>query len=724
MKLVIVESPHKTKTISQFLGKDYKVMASVGHVRDLSKTGINGFGVDIYNNFKPYYSIISGKEKIIKDLKNAVNKADEVYLATDPDREGEAIAWHLAVVLGLDIKTVKRLTFNAITKNEILKAMSHPSNIDMDLVASQETRRILDRIIGFDLSKLMKSKIKTESAGRVQSVTLRMIVEHQKDIDAFESKDYYDIKGYFTDKKLQANLYSYNGKIFKPYSIDSDEKYKTIVKSLTEDFLVEPLSYTTKVLQPKLPFTTSSLQQEAFTRFGYGVKLTSSLAQRLFEGVEINGEFRALITYIRTDSTRLADEFVEVANQYIIDKYGNNALVGKVKTKKKSDLIQDGHEAIRPIDLNFTPSMAKEYLPKNMYNLYRLIYARTIASLMSPKKENITTVKLFNNGYVFKTEASKVIDKGYSVIYEECGFKVDNGTNELPDEIINKAENHETIKLVELKGEKKSTLPPNKYNDGTVVKLMEEKGIGRPSTYSSTISKLIERNYVVSNKHVLTPTEDGKLVVENLVKFFPNLMDYDYTKEMETQLEQVKEGGTSKVDLLSDFYQDFTKEMKYARENMEKVQAVSTGELCPICNSPLVYKKSRYGQFIACSNYPSCQYIKKEEKPVEEVEGRLCPNCGCKLIYRYSKKGEKFIGCSNFPRCKYTESLKDTKKVNNSNSVDENKYDNSLENSICPKCQKGHLIVKNAKYGPFYACSNFPKCRYTKKLEIKGKIIK
>lgn len=723
MKLVIVESPNKTHTISQFLGSEYKVMASVGHVRDLATSGKNGFGVDVDNLFKPTYKIIAGKEKIIKELKNNVKKADEVYLATDPDREGEAIAWHLAEVLDLDVKTVKRLTFNAITKSEVLKAINNPGHIDMDLVASQETRRILDRIIGFDLSDLMKSKIKTKSAGRVQSVTLRMIVEHQKEIDAFVSKDYYDIDGYFGKDSLKASLYSKDGNIFKPYSIDSKEKYEQIKNELGEDFIVEPATYSTRVSSPKPPFTTSSLQQEAFSRFGYGVKTTSSLAQKLFEGILINGEFKALITYIRTDSTRLAPEFVETANQYIIDKYGANNLSGHISAKKKKsdEIIQDGHEAIRPIDLNFTPSMAKEWLPNNMYNIYRLIYARTIASLMKPKEDAVCTIKLTSNGYTFKTETVTCKFKGFSQAFEDNGFtSTKTGLAELPEDILNasksNSENKPTIKLVKLDGKLKQTQPPSKYNDGSVVKLMEEKGIGRPSTYSSTISTLVDREYVESTKHILTPTESGKLVVEQLVKYFPHLMDYSYTKEMETQLEEIKEGGTSKVDLLSNFYSGFTKELDFAKQNMEKVKDVPTGELCPICNSPLVYKKSKYGQFVACSNFPKCHYIKKEEKVDEVVENRVCPNCGGQLVYKTSRKGERFIACSNFPKCKYTENLtnKEEKSVDISS-----KYDTRLENCDCPKCKTGKLVVKNSKYGPFYGCSNYPKCKFTQKLELK-----
>jgi len=713
MKLVIVESPNKTKTISQFLGSEYKVMASKGHIRDLAISGKQGLGVDIEHGFKPTYKVNPDKVKIVKELKKACKEADDVYLATDPDREGEAIAWHLAEVLGLDIKTAKRLSFNAITKNEVLKAIENPGHINMDLVASQETRRILDRIIGFDLSELMKSKIKTRSAGRVQSVTLRMIVEHQKEIDAFVPKDYYDIKGLFSPVKLEADLYSFNGETFKPYSIDSVEKLEKIKNELPNDFLVKPLVFSKRLNNPKPPFTTSTLQQEAFSRFGYSVKATSSLAQRLFEGVDINGEYKALITYIRTDSTRLAPEFIAAAKEFISNKYGKESLSGIVSSKKISkkdaELIQDGHEAIRPIDLSFTPSMAKEVLDHQLYNLYRLIYARTVASMLKAKVDEVTSVNFEGNNYVFKADASKTTYKGYTLAYEDAGFTLDKNSNSLPEEIINASKNGEKVNLEKLEVTKKTTQAPSKYNEGTVVKLMEEKGIGRPSTYSSTISTLIDRDYVTSEKKVLTPTDSGKLVVSSLVEFFPKLMDYSYTREMEASLEEVKEGGTSKVELLTNFYTSFEKDLNNAKEKMEKVKDVETGEVCPLCGSPLVIKKGRYGSFIACSNYPKCKYIKKEPKEIEYVEGRVCPLCGSKLVYRTSKKGEKFIGCSNFPKCHYIEGLKTT-----TNNKDE-EYQKQIENRKCPKCG-GNLEIKHSRFGIFIGCSNYPKCKYMEKI--------
>ncbi|MDD4532112.1 MAG: type I DNA topoisomerase [Bacilli bacterium] len=721
MKLVIVESPNKIRTINQFLGDNYKVMASVGHVRDLATKGKGGLGVDVDHDFEATYKIIPGKTKIVKEIKNEVKKCDEVYLATDPDREGEAIAWHLAVVLGLDPLKVKRLSFNAITSKEVKKAIENPGHINMDLVASQETRRILDRIIGFDLSGLLKNKIKTKSAGRVQSVTLKMIVEHQKDIDAFVPKEYWDISGEFGQEKIVAPLYSKNNVIYKPNSIDSKDEVDQILKELPKEFNVLPLVFSKRTSSSRPAFTTSSLEQEAYTRFKYSARLTSSIAQRLFEGIEIHGSFKALITYIRTDSTRLAPDFVDVASQYIVDKYGPDSYNG-VNLGKKKNLVQDAHEAIRPVDLTFTPAIAKKTLNKEMYNVYRLIYARTIASMMKPKIDNVTTLKFEGNGYIFKTEAVKNEAKGYTAAYEDCGIKmVKAKTVELPDSIIKLAESKGKIVAQKIDTEKKSTNPPDKYNDGSVVRLMEEKGIGRPSTYASTISTLVAREYITSIKHTLNPTDSGKLVVEKLEEFFPDLMSYSYTSEMESDLEKIKDGDSSKQVLLREFYTEFMKQLEIAKKNMEKIKDEETGEMCPVCGSPLVIKHGRYGKFVACSNYPTCNYIKKEKKEIEYVEGRECPKCGHKLVYRTSRRGERFIGCSNYPKCKYTEGLNKPKDDGKSEDKLADMDPDGLVGTTCPKCGKGTLVLKKSRFGVFYGCSNYPKCRYTQKVSTQKK---
>ncbi len=719
MKLVIVESPNKTKTISQFLGSDYKVMASVGHIRDLATTGKGGLGVDVDNGFKPTYAILPNKYKVVNELKSAVKKADEVYIATDPDREGEAIAWHLAQVLGLDVNTANRLSFNAITKRSVLEAMDKPSHIDMDLVASQETRRIVDRIIGFKLSTLLQKKIHARSAGRVQSVTLKMIVERQREIDAFIPKEYWDISGIFGESKVAADLYSKDDVIYKPYSIDSEEKYKQILKELPKMFKAQPLTFSKRTNASRPAFTTSTLEQEAFSQFKYPARLTASLAQKLFEGIEVEpGEYKALITYIRTDSTRLAPEFVELAGQYINSHFGPGFYSGTASSAKKSELIQDAHEAIRPIDLAFTPAMADKKLPSNMANLYRLIYTRSIASLMTPREDEACIVKLEGNGYVFKTEAVHNKFKGFSAVYDEQGLTSGPAVKELPEELINAAKEGKEVEAKEIKGEGKKTQPPYKYNDGTVIKLMEEKGIGRPSTYSSTISTLMERSYVEEEKKSLIPTDKGELAVERLDEFFPDIMDYGYTKDMEDSLDKVKDGDTSKVKLLKDFYDRFVKEYDKAVSDMEQPPAKEVGT-CPVCGSPLVEKEGRYGKFIACSNFPKCHYIQKKQPTVEYVEGRVCPNCGGKLVYRESRKG-RFIGCSNFPKCKYTENIAADGQVNPATSVkpavNEEEDKDHLVGTECPKCHKGHLVIKKSRFGTFYGCSNFPKCRYIQKM--------
>ncbi len=719
MKLVIVESPNKTKTISQYLGKDYLVLASAGHVRDLATKGDRGFGVDVEHGFKPTYVIYKNKYDIVRKLRNAAKEAEDVYIATDPDREGEAIAWHLAEVLNLDPSKAKRLSFNAITKTQVLKAIANPSHIDMDLVASQETRRILDRIIGFDLSKLVQHKIKTNSAGRVQSVTLKMIVERQKEIDEFVPVEYYDISGIFGQEKIEASLYSYKDEIFKPYSINK-EKYEEIVNALPKKFKVLEVVKSQRSSSPRPPFITSTLQQEAFTQFKYSSKSVSHIAQSLFEGVEVsNGQFQALITYIRTDSTRLADEFIDIAGPYIVSHFGKGTYKGPVnKAKKNSELVQDAHEAIRPVDLSITPEKAKAYLSKEQYNIYRLIYARSLASLMAPKIEEVSTLKFDGNGYIFKAEAVKTISKGYLAAYEECGFKNNSKDTSLPESLT--SSEIKEIEAIEIKGDKKETQPPHHFNDGSLIKQMEEKGIGRPSTYSSTIDTL-NKEYIKEVKHVITPTEEGKLAVESLNEYFPDLMDYNYTKEMEDKLEQVKSGDTSKNDLLSEFYAKFSKDLEFAEENMAKVNAVEVGENCPECGHPLVYRKSKNGTFIGCSNFPSCRYKRsidgKEKQPDEIVEGRTCPLCGKPLVYKTSKKGTRFIGCSSFPKCRYTESIEGDKKEELDDPL-------KLNGTSCPTCKEGHLVFRKSRYGYIYGCSNYPRCHYMLKLNKNKELVK
>lgn len=701
MKLVIVESPTKCKTIGKYLGKDYKVMASVGHIRDLGTSGPGGLGVDVNNGFKPTYVICKDKGPIIKELKSACKKADEVLLATDPDREGEAIAWHLAQVLSLDVDSTKRLEFHEITKHALTKAIDNPRTIDMNLVASQETRRIMDRIIGFKLSYLLQKKIKSRSAGRVQSVTLKFIVDRENDIKNFIPEEYWTISGTFGSEKIKATLDSFNGKSIK---VQTEDEANNIINNLPDLFKVASLVTEEKSHEPKPAFTTSTMQQEAFNQFKYSTKKTALLAQRLYEGVEIDGSPVGLITYMRTDSTRLSPEFIASAKSYINDKYGEK-YCGHVHTGKSNKNIQDAHEAIRPTDLSLTPEYVKQFLHKDEYNLYALIYSRALASLMAARIEDVTTLKLDGNGYIFKAEATQQKFDGYSKIYGK--FESSTKASELPA-----YQTGDSIAKIEINKEQHFTKAPARYTEAKIVKLMEEKGIGRPSTYSSTISTLSARKYVDIEKGVLSPTEQGGLTVNELVKFFPTFMDPSYTAQMETSLDSIVAGDSSRIDLLENFYSNFISLLDNAESKMEKVQDKQTGEVCPECGAPLVERHGKYGTFIACSSYPTCHYIKKEAKEEPKVaEGKFCPRCGKPLVFRTGKDNKVFLGCSGFPKCRYVESLEEPKKEE---VVEENNNEELIE---CPKCHEGHLVTKKSRFGTFLGCSNYPKCTYTEKIK-------
>ena len=694
MKLVIVESPTKSKTIGRYLGEDYTVEASVGHIRDLAISGKGGLGVDVENDFKPTYVISSDKKDIVKKLQKLKSKSDEVILATDPDREGEAIAWHLASVLDLDINSTKRLEFHEITHDSITKAIQEPRVINMDLVHSQEARRIIDRIIGFKLSNLMYNKIKSKSAGRVQSVTLELIVDHEKEINEFKSEEYWTIDAKINKDKndLVINLTKVDD---KNVLIKSEEEANDIVAKIGEEVTVSEINKTTKSLSSRDAFITSTLQQAAYNKYHFKTKETTFLAQKLYEGVETNDGLVGLITYIRTDSTRLADSFIQSAKEYIETNYGKEYYKGKRKTKE-TKLMQDAHEAIRPTSLSRTPEMMKEYLSDHEYKLYKLIFERALASLMVDKKIESTLVSFKTNNVTFQASGSVTIFKGYDIL------KLDEkGEDSLP-----LFKEGETYKLFDVNKEQHFTKPPARYNEGKVVKLMEEKGIGRPSTYSATIQTLISRKYVSSSKEGLIPTEQGIKTVNVLKKYFPDLMNTEYTAEMEVNLDKISEGSEEEVKVIKDFYDPFITHFDEIKTKIYKDPLEYTGEKCPNCGSPLVVRHGKNGDFVACSNYPTCKYVVKEEKePVKEV-GRACPNCGAPLVYRKSKNGDEFIGCSKFPKCRYVESI--TKEGEETNE----------EKRYCPKC--GAILVKRkSKRGYFYGCTNYPKCHYVESIEKK-----
>ncbi len=664
-KLVIVESPHKSKTIEKYLGKEFKVVSSVGHIRDLSTSGKYGFGVDIDNNFKPDYKIIKGKNKLVKELKKDIKDADFVYLATDPDREGEAISWHLYDTLGLKEDNYKRIVFNEITKKAVLDSFDKARKIDDDLVKSQETRRILDRIIGFRLSKLMQSKTGGKSAGRVQSVALKLIVDREREIEAFIPEEYFEIEAEFND--FNAKLDTYN---HKKIEIKKESEAKEILSKLSNAFKIESVDKKEKVKKSKFPFTTSTMQQEASTKLGFTSKKTMMLAQKLYEGINLKNGAEGLISYMRTDSIRLSDEFVKDTYGYIKDTYGSE-YVGYVKKSNKTENVQDAHEAIRPTNINNTPEKIKEYLTNDEYKLYSLIYYRALASLMKDAKVEATTVILDNNNYQFKTNGQILIFDGYLKVYSKYE---DSEDKILPDFASYKSN---VLVANNIEYTSHTTKPPARYTESKLIKEMEELGIGRPSTYAKTIDTIKERGYVTVEDKKFVPTEVGIEMTDKLQEFFKDIINVEYTKNMEDDLDKIAEGNLEWNKLLSIFYKDFEPKVEVAFKNMEKKAPEATGESCPNCGNPLVIKKSRYGKFIACSNYPTCKYIKndKEEKEVKEI--MPCPKCEGKIIEKKTKRGKIFYGCSNYPKCTFAS------------------WDKPLEEK-CPNCN-GTLTIKKDK---------------------------
>ncbi len=637
--LVIVESPSKSKTIEKYLGKDYKVVSSKGHIRDLATKGKYGLGVDIEHEFKPTYEIIKGKKKMVSELKKDIKASDMVFLATDPDREGEAISWHLKDELGIDDSKYERVVFNEITKDTVINAFKHARKIDEDLVHSQETRRILDRIIGFRLSKLMQSKTGGKSAGRVQSVAVKLVVDREREIQAFVKEEYYTITAKFND--FTADLEKYKDKKVEMHNeLEADE----ILKKLSNVFKIEDVSKKEKKRQSKPPFITSTLQQEASTKLGFTAKKTMSLAQKLYEGVDLQDETVGLITYMRTDSIRLSDEFVKSAYKFIETKYGTEYL-GVVKKSKKTENVQDAHEAIRPTSITRTPEAVKSYLSNDEFKLYSMIYKRALSSLMKDAKEEVTSVVLDNNDYKFKTTGSVIKFDGYLKVY---GDYEDKDIKLLPP-----FDKYKTNVLVsnEIIKEQHFTKPKPRYTEAKLIKEMEDLGIGRPSTYAKTMENIVDRGYVKVEDKKFVPTEIGFEVTDKLQEYFSNLINVKYTANMENDLDKIADGKLIWYNLLDGFYKEFEPMLENAFDKMEKNKPEQTGEVCPNCNSPLVIRTGKYGKFVACSNYPTCKYVKKEEKEVVEVG--TCPECGNKIIEKRTKKGKIFYGCSNYPTCKY-----------------------------------------------------------------------
>lgn len=636
--LVIVESPTKVKSISKYLGKDYIVSSSKGHIRDLSTKGKYGLGVDIENHFKPDYKVIKGKKKVIDELKKEASQADKVYLATDPDREGEAISWHLYKCLGLDDDHYSRVVFHEVTKKAVLDAFKHEGKINQNLVSSQEARRILDRIIGFRLSKLIRSKTDGTSAGRVQSVALKLIVDKEREINAFNPEEYWTIQADFKD--FQADLYEYK---HKKIEIKNETEADNILSKLSKSFTIESVDKKRKNKQSKPPFTTSTMQQESSNKLKFSSKKTMMVAQKLYEGIDLGNETTGLITYMRTDSIRLSDDFIADTYKHIESKYGEK-YTGPVKKSKKTENVQDAHEAIRPTSIQRTPESVKPYLTNDEFKLYRMIYYRTLASLMAPAEVEGTTVILDNNDYNFKATGQIIVFDGYLKVYSDY--------EDTKDTILPPFDTYKSnvIASNDITKEQHFTQPPARYTEAKLIKTMDELGIGRPSTYATIIDNIKSRGYVNLVDRKFVPTEIGFEVNDKLQECFSNIINVKYTAGMEEDLDKVAEGKEVWYDLLEKFYKDFEPAVKEAFDKLPKKEAEETGEKCPECGHPLVIRNGKYGKFVACSNFPECKYIKQE--PRKESIICDCPNCDGKIVEKRSRKGKIFYGCNNYPNCK------------------------------------------------------------------------
>ena len=664
-KLVIVESPSKCKPIEKYLGGDFKVLSSKGHIRDLATTGQYGFGIDVENNFEPNYTPIKGKAKVIKDLKKEVKDADYVYLATDPDREGEAISWHLYDSLELKDDAYDRVIFNEITKDVVLDAFKTPRKLDTNLVKSQETRRMLDRIIGFRLSKLMQSKTGGKSAGRVQSVALKLIVDREREIENFVEEEYWSITAKFAD--FDADLYNYRG---KKIEIPNEVEANAILDKLSSAYKLVDVVTKERKKSSQLPFKTSTLQRTASAKLGFASGKTMRAAQKLYEGVDLEKETVGLITYMRTDSTRLSPSFIDETFKYIKGKYGAE-YVGFVKKGKKDTNVQDAHEGIRPTSIKRTPEQVKKHLTIEEYKLYSLIYYRALASLMANAKMLQTTITLENNEYGFKATGSVLSFDGYLKVYSDYEKNEDVILPDLRNYKSNVLTCDETIK------EQHFTKPLPRYNEASLIKELEALGIGRPSTYSTIMETIKTRGYVNLLEKKFHPTEMGIETTDRLQEFFSTIVNVEYTANMEKELDEIAEEKIAHLKVLKTFYDYFTPIVDEAFKGMKKKEPEPTGEKCPNCASEMVKRNGRYGEFIACSNYPECKHIKKDETKIVEI--MPCPKCDGKIVEKKTRKGKIFYGCSGYPKCDFASWYKPVTEP-------------------CPDC-KGTLIEKKDKLG-------------------------
>jgi len=645
--LVIVESPAKAKTIEKYLGDEYKVKASMGHLRDLPKSKM---GVDIEHDFEPVYQPVKGREDIIDELKRDAKKSDIVYLATDPDREGEAISWHLKELLGLTDENSYRVTFNEITKKVVTESIQHPRQIDQDLVDAQQARRVLDRIMGYKLSPLLWKKIKRGlSAGRVQSVATRMVVEREEEIRAFEPKEYWLLDAVLDRIGKQGRFTArFHGNEKKKLELGSAEEVKEVVDAVSAaPFSIESVKRTDKKRSPAPPFITSTLQQEASSKLGMTPRWTMSVAQQLYEGVEISGHGAVgLITYMRTDSQRISQDAQHAAKTFIVDRYGTDYHPGEPRNFKTKGSAQDAHEAIRPSDVRLIPEEIKKDLTSDQFRLYRLIWSRFIASQMAEAIYDNVVIDAASAGYIFRANHSSIKFPGFTAVYEEGKEEKEEVQSPLPDLQVG-----EEVKLHEIKKEQKFTQPPARYSEASLVKAMEEKGVGRPSTYAPTISTILDRYYVIKEGKHLRTTPLGEVVTDLMRERFGDIVDTEFTAKMEAELDSVEEGKRPWKSVLSDFYTGFEKELNDAEQALDgeriKIPDELSDELCDKCGKRMVVKSGRFGRFLACPGYPECDFTKPL---VIEMPGR-CPKCGDRILKRTSKKGYTFYACGKGADC-------------------------------------------------------------------------
>lgn len=668
--LVIVESPAKVKTISKFLGANYKVMASQGHVRDLPKSQM---GVDVEHDYEPKYITIRGKGDILAALRKEAKKADKVYLATDPDREGEAISWHLAAALKLEDKDIYRITFNEITKNAVKASLKEARKIDMNLVDAQQARRVLDRVVGYGISPLLWAKIKRGlSAGRVQSVALRMICDRENEIDAFIPEEYWtmeaslNIKG--EKKPLVAKFYGdRNGKI----DIKNAAQMQKILDEVKNSgFSIESVKKSEKIKKSPLPFTTSTLQQEAAKTLNMSTKRTMNIAQQLYEGVDIKGRGTVgLITYLRTDSTRVADEAKTASKDYIIENYGEKYLPQSSDTKKDDKKIQDAHEAIRPTDISLSPALVKESLQRDQFRLYQLIWKRFVASQMAPAQYETTSVRIGAGEYIFTVSASKIVFDGFMSVYKS------DDDNEETNALAKGLDENSVLTLDDVNGTQHFTQPPAHFTEASLVKALEEQGIGRPSTYAPTISTIIARHYVIKENKNLYISELGNAVNNIMMTAFPTIVDVKFTANMESLLDGVAEGTVEWKEIIRNFYPDLKVAIDEAEKELEhvKIEDEVTDVICDKCGRNMVIKYGPHGKFLGCPGFPECH----NTKPYLEKIGVACPKCGKDVILKKTKKGRMFYGCEGYPECDFVSWQKPSDKK-------------------CPKCG-GYMIEKGSK---------------------------